>query len=132
MSRPLRINVIFVNCQDLARQRAFYEAAFDLGQPLIDAKWWVEYAVGDGSHFALHEADADHFEGANRAKGTIRFSFEVADIQQMTTKLKDLGAKFHYDPKKGYGFWLAEFEDPKGNVVRLYQKMQKTKQEPDS
>lgn len=125
MSQAVRINVIFLYCEDLARQRAFYEAGFDLGKPVIDAKWWVEYAVGDGSHLALHQGDADHFQDANRANGTIRFSFEVEDIQQMTTKLKGLGAKFHYDPKKGYGFWLAEFEDPEGNVVRLYEKMKK-------
>jgi predicted enzyme related to lactoylglutathione lyase len=121
----VRINVIFLYCQDLAKQRAFYEAAFDLGQPVVDARWWVEYAVGDGSHFALHQAEAAHFEGANRLQNTIKFSFEVENIQQMTAKLKGIGARFHYDSKKGYGFWLAEFEDPEGNVVRLYEKMKK-------
>jgi hypothetical protein len=31
--------------------------------------------------------------------------------------------KFHYEPRKEYGFWLAEFEDMEGNVLRLYQKL---------
>jgi len=33
-----------------------------------------------------------------------------------------LGAKFRYEPRQEYGFWLAEFEDIEGNVLRLYEK----------
>ena len=120
-----KINVVFLYAEDLARLRKFYEAAFDLGDPIIDAKWWVEYAVGDGSHLALHQADAGRLESANRNSNTVKFSFDVTDIQKFTEKLKNLGAKFHYEPRKEYGFSLAEFEDPEGNVLRLYEKMKK-------
>ena len=125
MNNVTRINVVFLYCQDLAKQRAFYEPAFDLGPPVVDAKWWVEYAVGHGSHLGLHQAEPGHLDGVNRAKNTIKFSFEVADIQQMTAKLKGLGATFRYEPRKEYGFYLAEFEDPEGNVLRLYEKIKK-------
>ena len=120
-----KINVVFLYAQDLARLRKFYETAFDLADPVIDAKWWVEYAVGNGSHLALHQADAGRLESANRNGNTVKFSFDVADIKQFTEKLKNLGAKFHYEPRKEFGFYLAEFEDPEGNVVRLYEKMSK-------
>jgi predicted enzyme related to lactoylglutathione lyase len=120
-----KINVVFLYAQDLARLRKFYEAAFDLGAPVIDAKWWVEYEVGNGSHLALHQAEAGHFEGANRNKGTVKFSLDVTDIKKYTAKLKKLGADFHYEPRQEYGFYLAEFEDPEGNVLRLYEKMSK-------
>lgn len=125
MLKTNRINVVFLYAQDLARLRKFYEAAFDLGAPLIDAKWWVEYEVGDGSHLALHQAEASHFEGANRKKNTVKFSVDVTDIKKFTEKLTTLGATFHYEPRKEYGFYLAEFEDPEGNVLRLYEKMKK-------
>jgi predicted enzyme related to lactoylglutathione lyase len=118
-----RINVVYLYVQDLAKQRKFYEQAFDLGKPVIDAKWWVEYAAGDGSHFALQQGDPARFEGVQRAKNTIKFSFDVTDIHKMTERLKKLGARFHYEPRQEYGFWLAEFEDPEGNVLRLYQKI---------
>jgi len=120
-----KINVVFLYAEDLARLRKFYEAAFDLAEPIIDAKWWVEYEVGNGSHLALHQADASRMEGADRKKSTIRFSVDVADIKKFTEKLKTLGAKFHYEPRQEYGFHLAEFEDPEGNVVRLYEKLKK-------
>jgi predicted enzyme related to lactoylglutathione lyase len=120
-----RINVVFLYAQDLARLRKFYEAAFDPGAPVIDAKWWVEYRIGNGSHLALHQADAVHFEGADRKKNTIKFSLDVTDIRKFAEKLKHLGAKFHYEPRREYGFYLAEFEDPEGNVLRLYEKINK-------
>lgn len=117
------INCIFIYCQDLAKQRAFYEQAFTLGQPVVDAKWWVEFALGHGSHFALHQAVPGQLDGANRAQSAIRFSVAVADIKAMEEKLRGLGAKFHYEPRREYGFWLAEFEDPEGNILRLYEKV---------
>jgi len=120
-----RINVVFLYAEDLTRLRKFYETAFDLTAPVIDAKWWVEYEIGDGSHLALHQADPQHFEGANRKKNTVKFSVDVSEIHKFTEKLKSLGATFHYEPRKEYGFQLAEFEDPEGNVVRLYEKNKK-------
>ena len=121
-----RINVVFLYAQDLAKLRSFYEQAFDLAKPLVDAKWWVEYALGDGSHLALHQADAAHFAGANRQKNTVKFSIDVNGIDHFIKKLTELGATFHYGPRLEYGFQLAEFEDPEGNCVRLYEKISKT------
>ena len=120
-----RINVVFLYAQGLARLRAFYERAFDLAKPVIDAKWWVEYEIGAGSHLALHQADAAHLEGVDRRKNTVKFSVDVSDIKQFVEKLTGLGAVFHYQPRLEYGFYLAEFEDPEGNCVRLYQRTKK-------
>src|ERR1700722_12439960 len=120
-----RINVVFLYAQDLAKLRPFYEKAFDLAKPLVDAKWWVEYALGDGSHLALHQGDAAHFAGVDRKKNTVKFSIDVSDIQHFTKKLTDLGAKLHYGLRLEDGFHLSKFEDPEGNCVRLYQKVTK-------
>jgi predicted enzyme related to lactoylglutathione lyase len=125
MPKVNRINVVFLYVQDLALMRYFYEQVFELGKPLIDAKWWVEYAVGDGSHLALHKADALHFQGVDRQKTTVKFSFDVTDIDEYLRRLTKHGAKVHFGPRQEYGFYLAEFEDPEGNVVRLYQKTNK-------
>ncbi|MGA2221155.1 MAG: VOC family protein [Verrucomicrobiia bacterium] len=122
MAKLNRINVVFLYVLNLEEMRKFYEAAFDLGKPVVDAKWWVEYAVGDGSHLALHEVDSMNVERARLGGGPVEFSFDVDDIQHYTDRLKRLGAKFRYEPRQEYGFWLAEFEDIEGNVLRLYEK----------
>jgi predicted enzyme related to lactoylglutathione lyase len=125
MAKVKRINVVFLYVLDLAKARQFYEAAFDLGKPVVDAKWWVEYEVGDGSHLALHQVDATQATHAGLGAGSVKFSFEVEDIQVFTERLKSLGATFRFEPRKEYGFWLAEFEDVEGNFVRLFQKITK-------
>ena len=122
MAKVNRINVVFLYVLNMEKSRRFYEAAFDLGKPVVDAKWWVEYAVGDGSHLALHKIDETHGKTAGLGSGAVRFSFDVDNIHEYTEKLKKLGAIFRHEPRQEYGFWLAEFEDPEGNAVRLYQK----------
>ena len=125
MAKVNRINVVFLYVLDMEKSRKFYEAAFDLGKPVVDGKWWVEYAVGDGSHLALHQVDPAHAKHTGLGTGAIKFSFDVDNIQEYTAKLKKLGAKFNYEPRQEYGFWLAEFEDTEGNALRLYQKLAK-------
>jgi len=127
MATVKRINVVFLYVRDLTKARKFYEAAFDLGKPVIDAKWWVEYALGDGSHLGLHQLDPQRAEKASLGSGSVRFSIEVEDIHAFAEKLKQLGALFHFEPRQEYGFWLAEFEDVEGNAVRLYEKARKPK-----
>ena len=125
MANVKRINVVFLYVLDLAKARKFYEAAFDLGKPLVDAKWWVEYAFGDGSHLGLHQIDAVHATNAGLGIGSVKFSIEVDDIHGLVEKLKGLGAIIRFAPRQEYGFWLAEFEDVEGNPLRLYQKISK-------
>lgn len=120
-----RINVVFVYAKDLGRLRYFYEQVFGLSKPVIDAKWWVEYEVGNGSHLALHQADAMRFEEVSRRNGTVKFSFDVSGMYHFIDKIKELGGKVHYEPRLEYGFYLSEFEDPEGNVLRLYEKVKK-------
>ena len=127
MAKVNRINVVFLYVLNMEKSRKFYETAFDLDKPVVDAKWWVEYAVGDGSHLALHQIDEAHGKSAELGRGAVRFSFDVDDIHSYAEKLKKLGAIFRHEPRLEYGFWLAEFEDPEGNAVRLYQKAAKSK-----
>ncbi|MCX6900642.1 MAG: VOC family protein [Verrucomicrobia bacterium] len=117
-----RINTIFVYVRDLAAAKRFYSETLSFGKPEIDGKFWVEFKLPDGdTHFALHQSEAH--DKADRVLGTIKLSFEVTDIHKFAEQLRQHGVKFHYEPRKEYGFWLAEFEDPEGNVLRLYQRL---------
>jgi predicted enzyme related to lactoylglutathione lyase len=125
MASVKRINVVFLYVLNLEKERKFYEAAFDLGKPVVDAKWWVQYKLGDGSDLALHQVNPKHVGTAGLGHGSVKFSIEVDDIHHYTNRLEKLGAKFCFEPQQEYGFWLAEFEDPEGNALRLFQKIQK-------
>ena len=88
MAKVKGINVVFIYVLDMAKVRSFYEAAFDLGKPLVDAKWWVEYALGTGSHLALHLVDPQHVQRAGLGHGAVRFSVEVDDIQAFAAAMR--------------------------------------------
>lgn len=126
MNHLQRINTIFIYVQDLKAAREFYENTLGFGQPVIDTKFWIEYELpGGGSHFAIHLKEKEFFQGQDRAKHTMKCSFEVQDIQGYTAQLKSRGVRFVYEPRKEYGFWLAEFLDHEGNHLRLYEKVKK-------
>ena len=122
MHRIRRINTIFIYVRDLAAAKQFYGDTLGFGKPEIDGRFWVEFKLPDGdTRFALHKSDAH--DKADRAFGAMKLSFEVVDIHKCADRLKEYGVRFHYEPRKEYGFWLAEFEDMEGNVLRLYQKL---------
>jgi predicted enzyme related to lactoylglutathione lyase len=126
MTHLQRINTVFIYVQDLAAARKFYEEAVGFGEPVIHTKFWIEYELpGGGSHFALHLKDADFFKGQDRSKTAMKCSFEVKDIEGYATRLKSRGVRFLFEPRKEYGFWLAEFLDHEGNHLRLYEKVRK-------
>jgi predicted enzyme related to lactoylglutathione lyase len=122
MNTIQRINTVFVYVKDLARAKQFYGDVLGLGKPVIEGKFWIEFALpGGDAHFALHQSDKH--DKANRLLNTVKFSFEVADIKTECARLKKAGVKFHNESGKEYGFWLSEFEDPEGNLLRFYQKI---------
>ena len=55
----------------------------------------------------------------------MKCSIETEDIMGFTALLKSRGVRFEYEPRKEYGFWLAELLDPEGNHLRLYEKVKK-------
>jgi catechol 2,3-dioxygenase-like lactoylglutathione lyase family enzyme len=126
MNHLQRINTVFVYVRDLKAARDFYEQVLGFGPPALNTKFWVEYELpGGGTHFALHLKDADYFQGQNGEKPSMKCSIEVQDIKAYAASLKSRGVQFSIDPRKEYGFWLAEFADRDGNRLRLYEKVKK-------
>jgi predicted enzyme related to lactoylglutathione lyase len=121
-----RINTIFVYVQRLKEASEFYENVLGFPKPVIHGKFWIEYELpGGDAHFALHSKEADFFRDHDRSKQAMKCSFEVRDIHAYAALLKSHGVQFVYEPRKDYGFWLAEFLDPEGNRLRLYEKIKK-------
>jgi extradiol dioxygenase family protein len=126
MTHLKHINTVFVYVQDLEASKKFYGQRLGFGEPVINTKFWVEYELpGGGSHFALHLKEAEFFRGLDREKQTMKCSIEVHDAVGYAALLKSRGVRFVYEPRKEYGFWLAEFLDHEGNHLRLYEKVKK-------
>jgi predicted enzyme related to lactoylglutathione lyase len=117
-----KINVVFLYVTNIQAQREFYENVVGLGTPLLKTPSWVEYRLEEGgTHFALQQTDPAALEGTDPGRNTVKFSMVVEDIQAAYEELHAQGVKFVRMPEKGYGFLIAEFEDPERNIIRLLQ-----------
>ena len=65
--------------------------------------------------------------GAGRAGGTPapggwnRFQLEVADLEELSSRLRKAGAQFRGDRVEGQGGAQILVQDPSGNVVELFE-----------
>jgi predicted enzyme related to lactoylglutathione lyase len=121
MAKLKKINVVFLYVTDMAREREFYEGVLEMGPPLFKTPSWVEYKLEEGAHFALHHSPAECLDGVDRSRNTIKFSIVVDDLAATHAELCGKGVTFTRTPEKGYGFDIAEFQDPEGNEIRLLQ-----------
>lgn len=116
-----KINVVFIYVTDMQRARAFYEGVVGFGEPILKTPSWAEYRLQEGAHFALQRTDPAALEGVDPSRNTMKFSLVVDDLQAAYEELQGKGVTFVRPPEKGYGFNIAEFEDPERNVIRLLQ-----------
>ena len=121
MPKLRRINVVFIYVADMERSRRFYEDVVGFGQPILKTESWVEYRLEGGAHFALHRTTPEALEGGRPVGSNIRFSIVVDDLAEACAQLEGKGVELVRPPEKGYGFDLAEFEDPEGNPIRFLQ-----------
>lgn len=113
------INVVYYYVSDLDEAREFYAHTVGFGEPVRETGQWVEFAVGDGPHFALHRTAPEHLDGLKPSRGPMRFSIAVSDLEAVYEELNARGVPFSRSPEYAPGFKLAEFIDPEGNPVRL-------------
>ena len=116
-----KINVIFLYVVDLEGVRQFYEDTLQLGPPVLETPEWIEYRLEEGSNFALKKTEPECLDGYDPALNNVRFSFVVDDLRALYEELTAKGVRFVRAPEVGYGFILAELEDPEGNPLRLLQ-----------
>lgn len=121
MSAIKCINTVFLYVKDMNKMQDFYENVLELGKPVLNTHLWVEYKL-PGSHFALHQGDARILEDHAPLKNTVKFSFEVDDLEFLCKQLARQGVEIVFGPRKDFGSLLAEILDVEGNPIRLVQK----------
>lgn len=112
MTHPLKLNMIILMQNDLARAVAFYK---DFGLPLafhVSHKW-AEFDV-DGVKLGL--AETSH-ELPERRTGIV---FEVDDLRAYYKEHKD-EINFLSEPVEAVHGFIASFRDPGNNILDLYQ-----------
>ncbi len=107
---------IFIRVKNLDQSRAFYRDLLELGEPVIDSSFWVEFQLHAGLRLVLEKSAARYLEHAASATSFICY---VQNVERITAKLIDNG----YDPqpaelaRPGGTFWRCL--DPENNLFYL-------------
>ena len=113
---------IIVWTDNLKDLRNFYEQVFGLiphsvREDFISYKWITgktEIRFSIGVHSKVQGRSKDPFR--------TMINFDVADIIEVSSKLKDHGTKFIREPEiEHWGGIVATFEDPDGNIIKMLQ-----------
>ncbi len=104
--------------KDMARAREFYEKKLNLQAGSISSQGrWVEYDLPGGGCFAI--SDLTGVKPGGDTGGSV--AFEVDDLDQLVSSLKENGVTFKMDIMKTPVCRMAVALDSEGNALVLHQ-----------
>ena len=117
MSLIKEVAFVAIAVSDAERARKFYQETLEL-KPSTSAMEgaWVEYDIGATTiGVGCHPSWQPSREGTTIA-------FEVENIDQTISTLKDRGVKFDMDKTETPVCWMAQFRDPDGNKLVVHKR----------
>jgi len=104
---------IAVKVRNLDLARAFYRDALDLGSPLMDSNFWVEFRLGDSASLVLEKVLDD--EMLPDPVGRISWIFKTDEVEAIVARLRKFGYEPKFEEQERIGVKVYEFRDPEGN-----------------
>jgi len=104
---------IALKVRNLELTRSFYRDVLELGSPVIDSNFWVEFRLAGGIPFILEKILED--ENLPDSNGRISWIFRTDDIEVVVERLRLFGYEPKCEPLERIGLKVFEFRDPEGN-----------------
>lgn len=102
---------------DLPRARKFYEEVLGLKPSSEEVRNNIEYAVGDGTLMIANYGDR-----WKPAEGGTMAAFEVDDVDAMTNRIKESGARIVFEPMNSPVCRFSMVLDPDGNALMIHKR----------
>lgn len=108
------LNQVTVPCRDYDASVSFYKA-LGLRQIVDSPPRYARFETERGTTFSIHVTDS-----AQGSPGFVIY-FEVDNVDQTVSQLKDRGLTFDEEPSDQSWLWReAYLRDPSGNVICIY------------
>lgn len=104
---------IALKVRNIELSRSFYRDVLELGSPVVDSNFWVEFKLGDGIPLILEKALED--EALPESCGRISWIFKAEAVEPVVERLKLYGYEPRHEPVERVGLKVYEFRDPEGN-----------------
>lgn len=104
---------VVIKVKNLELCKAFYRDILDLGQPLMDSNFWVEFKLTPMGSLFLEKAEWD--EPVPQANGRIAWLYKTDKLSEIKEKLMSYGYNSCNVCTDKVGFEVCRFADPEGN-----------------
>ncbi len=109
---------IVIKVENLEVCRPFYRDVLELGDPIVDSSFWVEFRLDTNAFLALDKVMPG--EKTPVGRGKISWLYKVKDLERMLAKLKERGHEPLSEEQERLGYQIHLFCDPEGNPFYLY------------
>jgi predicted enzyme related to lactoylglutathione lyase len=109
---------VIIRVENLDLCRAFYRDVLELGPPISDSNFWVEFRLQRDISLVLERVGKG--EKLPVGRGRIAWLYQVPDLSQVAARLKEGGCEPISEEQERLGFRVVMFADPEGNPFYLY------------
>ena len=105
---------LVLRVRDLQKCRTFYRDTLDLGAPVLDSSFWVEFQMCDGGKLCLEAIDPKTVLARQESSPVWMMEAEEYQVEQL--------AAYRLPAQKTptiLGYTVTAFRDPEGNVFYL-------------
>lgn len=110
---------VIIKVENLNASRSFYRDVLDLGAPVMDSNFWVEFKINCSSSLILEEAAQGEKLPAGR--GRISWACSVKNLETVVARLEKNGFKPVAEEETRLGMKILKYCDPEGNPFILCQ-----------
>lgn len=112
-----RVRGIVVKVENLNASRSFYRDVLNLGPPVMDSNFWVEFSLGSCDSIILEQVDPT--EKLSVSRGRIAWLCETNDFDITVDNLSRNGFEPISDESERVGVKVRLYADPEGNPFYL-------------
>ena len=104
---------IVIKVKNLELCKAFYRDILDMGQPVLDSNFWVEFRISPEVSLYLEKAEWD--EPVPQTHGRVAWMYRTEKLSEIKEKLMSYGYDAFNVCTDKVGFEVCRFTDPEGN-----------------
>ncbi len=104
---------VVIRVQNLETCRSFYRDVLNLGVPVLDSNFWVEFRINGNTSLYLEKAECGEKIAAPNSR--IAWMLHVKDLKAFEENMEKYGYHGNTDSADRIGFPVRYFQDPEGN-----------------
>ncbi len=108
---------VIIKVNDIDLCRIFYRDVLNLGEPVVDSSFWVEFQMDNGFFLMLEKTAARFLEHESSATS---WTCRVSSVKKVREHFRRHGYKLNMDRRLHEGEILYRCQDPEKNIFYIF------------